>query len=74
MNEELVKQLERLLEEAKAGELLEIAYGGIRKNGSYAVGWSTPDHSVETMGALTLTQSFMAKTVLDLGTKVDMFS
>lgn len=59
VNKELVASLEKLLEDAKRGELQSLAYAAVRPCGDSVTGWNNRAHYHQLLGALLVVQNRM---------------
>jgi len=73
MNEELVKNLESLVELAKAGILTGVSYAGTKEDGTYAVGWVAPVRPLELLGVTTLMKDELSRLILVGSAKENIF-
>lgn len=59
VNKDVVASLERLLEEAKRGEIQSLAYAAVKPCGDSVTGWNNRAHYHQLLGALLVVQNRM---------------
>lgn len=57
INKDVVASLERLLEEAKRGEIQSFAFAAVRPCGDSVTGWNNRAHYHHLLGALLVVQN-----------------
>lgn len=63
--DELIKRLEVMLEEAKAGELIAAAFATEKRGGNISTGWTTPANNFTLMSACSILHQRMAASLAD---------
>lgn len=54
VNQELVDQLEVLMDRAKSGDIVGLAYAGVTMDGHGTMGWTDGGHDFALMGMVTV--------------------
>ena len=71
MNASVVEKLERLLERAKVGEITNLAFAAVERDGTSSDGWSEGNSASTLVGGVSILLTRLTLSMCERGTPIE---